>query len=187
MTARVSCAGKRRAAGTLQVSARSTQHTSSELGSNAPCQAQTLSGHACPREPTTAYTGAIVVLCAQSTIIPACCSVYLLATSWFYQHPSIVQLFAHAPCRQMKCGSKPDATALLVFSTSILRTKLLAYFCLDQTSSCCSKRLRARAVRRGLGCCQLCLACVLLPKALLTSCLLRQAWCVRAAARQLSA
>ena len=92
----------------------------------------------------------------------------VLACNKLVLSTSIVQLFAHAPCRQMKCGSKPDATALLVFSTSILQTKLLAYFCLDQTSSCCSKRLRARAVRRGLGCCQLCLACVLLPKALLT-------------------
>ena len=73
----------------------------------------------------------------------------VLACNKLVLSTSIVQLFAHAPCRQMKCGSKPDATALLVFSTSTLQAKLLCIllsgsnvFLLQQavTRACCAAR-----------------------------------------------
>ena len=49
----------------------------------------------------------------------------VLACNKLVLSTSIVQVFAHAPCRQMNCGSKADSTALRVFSTPLLQTKPL--------------------------------------------------------------
>ena len=90
------------------------------------------------------------MLCAQSTIISACCSVYLLATSWFYRHPL-------CSCLLTRRAGKLSMEARLIlqyFSSSVLRHFDLcsfAYFCWGWIPYCCRWRKRACVVERGLA------------------------------------